>query len=512
MTAQRQRGGKVLRKLRHGFEARVRVFGKRRGWSLPLSLTEAEARARLDVLAEMARRLSEVTDEVETRRLLGQAAKARAGRVFDTVVAAVNLICSGKAPSKDEAAQVTFADFAGQWTRSELHRLYPDHVGKKDSTRDEEVLRLYVIPVLGLELLRDIELVHIEQVMAALPAHLSPRTRKLIAQCVRRLLSLAVYPGRHISVNPIPREWMPKIPKGSNKAKTLLYPDEDAKLLGCTEIPFERRLAYGILIREGMRLSELAQLNWRDVDLEHGRVRLDKNKTDDPRAWALSPDVARTLAWWKKESDADDDGLVIRIDLTHGVRWLRGHHLWKPGDTKSRQGDLRTAGVTRPELFERTKVRQPLRLHDLRASFVTISLANSKTEQWVTDRTGHKSSAMLALYTRQARTWAEIGMGTLGYLDALLPEVPDPTHTVRPKGGARKVKKQGAAHDAAHVVTGGVAEWSKAAVLKTAVDASPPGVRISPPPLRSLGKRTGCPMRAQCTGPKPGPKPRGSWM
>jgi hypothetical protein len=33
-------------------------------------------------------------------------------------------------------------------------------------------------------------------------------------------------------------------------------------------------------------------------------------------------------------------------------------------------------------------------------------------------------------------------------------------------------------------LVGGVAEWSKAAVLKTAVDASPPGVRISSPPLK----------------------------
>ena len=67
-----------------------------------------------------------------------------------------------------------------------------------------------------------------------------------------------------------------------------------------------RRITYGVLTREGMRASELASLKWRDVDLEHGRVRLDENKTDDPRAWALSPDVTRTLAWWKKRTDAGD--------------------------------------------------------------------------------------------------------------------------------------------------------------------------------------------------------------
>jgi len=64
----------------------------------------------------------------------------------------------------------------------------------------------------------------------------------------------------------------------------------------------------------------------------------------------------------------------------------------------------------------------PIRLHDLRATFVTVSLANGKTEQRGSDRTGHKSSQMIALYTRQARTWSELGLGTVSPLDALLPE------------------------------------------------------------------------------------------
>ncbi len=212
--------------------------------------------------------------------------------------------------------------------------------------------------------------------------------------------------------------WMPKVPKSANKAKTSLYPSEDAKLLGCRDVLLERRLAYGILAREGMRASELGTLRWRDVDLKHGRVRLDANKTDDPRAWALSPDVARTLAWWQKRTKGQEGDLALGLDLHEGSRWLRG----RDGD-ETRPGDLRIAGVTRPELFERGASRQPIRLHDLRATFVTVSLANGKTEQWVTDRTGHKSSQMIALYARQARTWAELELGQLGPLDELLPEV-----------------------------------------------------------------------------------------
>ena len=60
---------------------------------------------------------------------------------------------------------------------------------------------------------------------------------------------------------------------------------------------------------------------------------------------------------------------------------------------------------------------------------MTVALANGKTEQWVTDRTGHRPSQMLATYTRQARTWAELDLGTLQPIDALLPEMRDPTAT-----------------------------------------------------------------------------------
>ena len=52
---------------------------------------------------------------------------------------------------------------------------------------------------------------------------------------------------------------------------------------------------------------------------------------------------------------------------------------------------LRAAGITRPVLFEKSKARQPIRLHDTRATFITIALANGKSEAWVQDRTGHRS-------------------------------------------------------------------------------------------------------------------------
>ena len=53
--------------------------------------------------------------------------------------------------------------------------------------------------------LTDVGLEHAEFIMANVPAGRSPGTRRHVAQVVRRILALAVYPGRHLSANPIPR-------------------------------------------------------------------------------------------------------------------------------------------------------------------------------------------------------------------------------------------------------------------------------------------------------------------
>lgn len=409
----------------NGYSARVRVGSgpnDRPVFAL-LARDDNEAEKRAALLADLARRLRPLVSPAEVSFLLTEAGKARTDKALATVIEAVEAIESGTTTTAANALTPTFAAFAADWTSGKLRQAFPDHVRAKDSKRDVQVLRDFINPVMGTVHLADVTLAHAERVMACLPSSLAPRSRKIVAQCIRKVLAYAVYPGRHIETHPIPKEWMPKIPKSANRAKACLHPSEDAALMRCTEIPIERRLAYGILAREGLRASELEGLRWNALDLEHGRVRLDKNKTFDGRAWALSPDVVRTLAWWKKRTGAEDTDRVLLLDLADGAWWLRGDEDWTPEDKSKRRGDLRTAGVTRAELFERSATRQPIRLHDLRATFCTIALATGRSETWCCDRTGHRSSQMLAAYTRQARTWAELDLGALGALDELLPEV-----------------------------------------------------------------------------------------
>ena len=83
---------------------------------------------------------------------------------------------------------------------------------------------------------------------------------------------------------------------------------------------------------------------------------------------------------------------------------------------------LEKAKVTRPELFAKSKTKQPVRVHDLRALFVTLSIANGRPETWIRDRTSHRTLSMLDKYRRQARMFEELHLGELAPIDQTIPE------------------------------------------------------------------------------------------
>jgi excisionase family DNA binding protein len=393
----------------------------RKPWRVHYSKTRGFAVMYYD--EDGVRRLHRVpsTEEVADQR----AAEAYAERWYRDAVRRM-----GQAPPMSRAgaaptvtAALTFEQFARLWTKGDLAKRYPDHVKTKRTAKgDEQRLRLYVYPVIGTEPMsafegrRGLELV--EKVQAALPPVAPTFTRgsrRQVLQAIHRVLVLAAYPAKLISASPLPKGFLPKVE--SNKAKTYLYPDEDAKLMACAAVPVATRLCYGILIREGFRVSELLSLTWSDVDLERGVVVLESNKTDEPRSWVLDPGVVEALRRWKADFAwrpgpsapilrTREDGRVDRFDLAEGLR-----------------RSLAKAGITRSQIFERTDTRLPLRAHDLRASFVTINLAIGKNEAWITDRTGHRSSQMIYRYKRQARTHAELNLGGFTPLHQAIPEL-----------------------------------------------------------------------------------------
>jgi integrase len=410
--------------------ARLTLAKKRVAVHLATCVTrddEDKAKTRTELLARLAGQLTAAGRGDVAMPLLDRAA-GRDGKALSDVLEAAKRLCAGDAAPV--RTLVTFREFADQWTSGALHKRHPDHV--KDIKQDDnrERLRKYVLPLVGDVPLREFTIDHADTVMAALPETLSPLTRRHTAQVMSRVLTLAAFPGRVIAANPLPKGYLPQ--GGSRKALSFLYPDEDRRLLATTSIDLPSRLLYGVLAREGMRRGEAGNLTWGDLDLVRGTVRLDKNKTDDPRMWALDQGVVRALGRYRRlyaanaaESDRvfldmAGEGLIDDDDSKIVVRFRR---------------HLQEAGVTRGELFERSQTRQPIRVHDLRATFVTLSLANGQTETWVADRTGHRSSVMINRYRRAARQVAELNLGMLRPLDEAIPELrPSPT---KPSGPGR---------------------------------------------------------------------------
>jgi len=424
--------GTVLQK-DGGFFAQITVAKKRGRYSgreaefLPTCTDWSAAEARTAVIADFVRRLREAGRDAFIRGTMTSAARASSAEKLEEIGRQVDGIVRGdEGPSRTAfrpSKRTTIRALGEAWTGGELHAAYPDHV-KSKKTGDSDAYRLekYVYPVVDDVPVASFTLDHAQEVMRLLPAHLKAGSRRQVAQLLSRLMTMAVFPIRLREHSPLPRGWLPK--PGKRMARFYLYPNEEAALLGCKKITLIRRLLYGFLNREGMRKDEARRLEWTDITAA-GEVQLDQNKTDDPRSWALDPSTFAAVKAWRglqpKEHKRRRDGKAVPCTrvFDDGVGWIDFAQL-----AATLRKDMEEAELERAALFKvQTTERLRFRAHDLRGTFVTLSLANGKTETWVKDRTGHQGSDMIERYRSAARTSQELRLGPLHPLDRAIPEL-----------------------------------------------------------------------------------------
>ncbi len=399
-----------IERLQSGWAVRLRCGARQHPRFRILLDDKRAASERAARMGALARLLVESGKATEAPLVLRKAGEQSTDAGMEEVEAFARELCGVARP--EDAGSVTFRQLAERWASGELSRQYPDHVRKKKQPGDDHGRLAILYPAIGDVPLREFTLAHAKRGLAAIPDGRLPATRRHYAQLISRVLSLAAWPCEIVERSPLPRGFLPR--PGKRPAFDYLRPSEDRQLLACQAVPFDARLLYGVLAREGLRLGEAEGLLWRHVDLEHGVLRLDANKTDTPRAWALSEGVARTLRVLSTGKSPDDPVFVkVRGSARNSAQLFRDH--------------LEVAGITRPALFERNEHRRPIRIHDLRATFITVSLAMDRTEAWICDRTGHRSSQMVNTYRRAARTAAELGLGDLLPLDQCLPELANGT-------------------------------------------------------------------------------------
>ena len=74
------------------------------------------------------------------------------------------------------------------------------------------------------------------------------------------------------------------------------------------------------------------------------------------------------------------------------------------------------------KLFHGSRNRLRMRAHDLRATFIPVSLASGRTWEWCQQRTGH-GDAMKQKCRRNSATWTAQRQGDLAPLHVAIPEL-----------------------------------------------------------------------------------------
>lgn len=409
---------------------------------MPSARDLAHAKHRAGQAAELVAMLLAAGHPEHVERAVEQMAKAPDAAQVDRVSKFVRAVAAGEWSNKPQPILpgTTYREVREMLTEGKLHERYPDVVDPISDVHAKDIERKaqrYIEKQIGDFPVSTITLDHALEVMRRLPSTLSQSSRRHVAWNMRRVLELSVFPLRLIATNPIPSTFMPR--PGKPKARGFIFPDEDAANIAHQATPLWRRVLWAFLTREGMRKDEAALLQWSDrrtrdaggwVDAERGWVYLDEHKTEEhsgAREWPLAPDVAEALRRWKKQQPK-------------AARYVFGPGDWSEQMNSEHladvlRADLHAAGVRRPELFETTDRRRQMNVHDLRGTFVTLALAQGRSEDWIQRRTGHTTSAMLRRYRRNAANLAE-GQGAALVSMLTIPELESSAPIVSNGGAA----------------------------------------------------------------------------
>lgn len=158
---------------------------------------------------------------------------------------------------------------------------------------------------------------------------------------------------------------------------------------------------YALLLGSGMRLGEALSLNWRDVDLERGTVRVRHGKTvRSIRTVPIASFAAAALLGHSRQVKRIGIDEPVFQPPRRGER-LRGDsvlHHWK-------------------RLLAENGLR-PMRLHDLRHGHATLLLAAGVPMRTIADQLGHASPATTAnVYAHVAPDHLRAAVGLLDDLD-----------------------------------------------------------------------------------------------
>lgn len=294
------------------------------------------------------------------------------------------------------------------------------NVSPRTHERYSEIVSNYLLPLLGAHRLQKLSAKHIQGAYAALLRGQEGR-RPLSARTVRhahRVLFQALRKAvrwQLISNNPA-EAFRDELPKVDRKEMTTISAEQSASLLGQLG---GTRLYWPVMLAlaTGMRRGEILALRWKQVDLDHGVIRVVESleqtadglrfkapKTEKARAITLPRYAIGELKRLKREQAEELLRLGIRqTDQTLAICRFDG----APKQPRSLTHEF-TVAVRRLKEFPR------IRFHDLRHSHATQLLLAGVHPKVAQERLGHSTIATtLDLYSHVTGTMQEDAAGKL---------------------------------------------------------------------------------------------------
>lgn len=273
--------------------------------------------------------------------------------------------------------KVTFKDFAEAWLAEESTRLRP-----KTVEIYRWALETHLYPKFRRRRLAEITVDDVAQLVSELHGKgLAGKSISGVLTPLSRVMQRAVR-RQLVSENPVAGLERTERPKGAERKMRILSSEEIEKLLlftGDTYRPFLKTALF-----TGMRLGELLELRWGQVDFEAGVVRVLEGKTNAAaREIVLMPSLARVLKRHK-----------IASQFSKETDYVFATDTGKPAHRRTVVRNGLEASLRRAKIDH-------LRFHDLRHTFASILIAQGLDVVFVSDQLGHSDPAVtLRVYAK----------------------------------------------------------------------------------------------------------------
>jgi len=169
---------------------------------------------------------------------------------------------------------------------------------QKSWEREEALFRLWIVPVIGKKAMADVAPLHLEKIKSnMLKAGRSARSIAYALQVVRQVFNTAKRHRLYYGENPVKGV---KFPKADNRRTRFLSHEEAAELLAAlrkksTDLHDQALFSLG----SGARFSEVANLTWKDVNIERDEALLTgidrTGKSGKSRTVPLTAEVVEML-------------------------------------------------------------------------------------------------------------------------------------------------------------------------------------------------------------------------